>query len=129
MRSLLIAIVALMITGCANLEPSADPVVTRAEQTIDSVFTTVDAFIAHNHLNRDIYRDKFPDAHRFAESLRERIEPNNDRRFEAIINTARDTTATYQAARTPGNRAAMDGALDALTDMLNSAVKYQLLVP
>jgi hypothetical protein len=125
----LLIISLLLFTGCGTLDPGEDPVVVRAEQTIDGTFATLDGFVTHNHLHRAWYREHAREAHQFAENLREKVPPLNERRAEAIVRNARGALETYKRSRTAENATALNAALDVLTDLATRATTYQLLRP
>lgn len=71
------AAVAALVTGCAALDPAADPVVVRSQQAISTSFDVVNAFLQYEYANRatvpasvtesaDNLRNAYPASHRAA---------------------------------------------------------------
>lgn len=56
--------------GCASLQPGADPVVVRAEQTQVGVEAAFDLIVKIDHLDRGFWRTNAPAFHDFVEKLR-----------------------------------------------------------
>lgn len=115
----LIAVVTF--TGCASLEPSADAVAVRAEQTVATAFNVFDAFLNLEHANRELVKAKAPAVHTFAEWLREPVPDNGAMvpRGLSLIQSANRVRLAYKANRTPDNHASLQAALAALARAAN----------
>lgn len=120
--SRLLALLAVVtFAGCASLEPSADAVAVRAEQTVATAFNVFDAFLNLEHANRDLVKAKAPAIHAFAERLRAPVTVDGQQVPWGIslIQSANRTRLAYKANRTPDNQASMAAGLSALARAAN----------
>ena len=104
--ALLLSLALFGATGCATLQPGADPVVVRAEQTEQVAFATFDTFV---HLVADHEADvqaKVPAAFTFAEWLRAK-EADGTPRGLALVNSLSTVRRAYASHRTPENQASL----------------------
>jgi hypothetical protein len=68
---LALALALLAITsGCSHLQPGADPLVVRCEQTETIAYATFDTFLQIDDSNRAFWKTNTPALHSFAEYLR-----------------------------------------------------------
>jgi hypothetical protein len=103
--ALLVTLLVTLLIGCTTLDPNADPVVVRAEQTVSIAFNSFDTFL------RWEYGRKVPaGTHDFAESLR--------RNAPSMLTKAMSLIKAYKTSRTTVNRDAMV----AQTEKLNLTV-------
>ncbi len=107
MRSIKQSFGLLMITallaGCAGLDPGADPVVVRAEQSAQIATDTFDVFLKFEYENSDLLKKITPEFHKAAELIR--------RNGKGWILTLRNVTKSYKQNRTPENKANVATAL------------------
>jgi len=92
-----LALAVLVMASCAHLQPDADPVLVRAEQTLVVSFETVDAFLRIEHANQAALEALVPGSHQLAEQLRVKA-PASFRALDAAI-------AAYRTNRSPENKA------------------------
>jgi hypothetical protein len=92
-----------LTSGCASVDRDQDPVVVRAEQTIQGTFALADAFLGWEENNRAMAPVQVLV---FADRLREEFPPAN--------RAARRLVKAYKANRTPENRAELATALKVL---------------
>ncbi|MEQ2008125.1 MAG: hypothetical protein ABMA26_15110 [Limisphaerales bacterium] len=109
----LLALLCLVLTGCATLQPGADPLVVRCQQAEATAFATFDTFV---HLVADHetkVRATVPAAYTFAEWLRAKG-PDGTPRGLAMISSLGNVRRAYAASRTPEHKASLVSALAAL---------------
>lgn len=104
-----------LLTACASLQPGADPVVVRAEQTRSIAFLIFDTFLKAEHDNRALLAGT-PEIHAAAEHIR----INGPKWIDDL--TA--LIAVYKANRTPENKANLATGLAVLNTALVTAEKY-----
>jgi hypothetical protein len=91
-RRLCVPLLALLIlASCAKI--TGDPVVVNAERSTSVSFDVIDSFLNFEHDNRAVIREKAPELHAFAETLREQA--------PRALKAARTATAVYKASRNP----------------------------
>jgi hypothetical protein len=127
-RYLLAMALAISVTGCATLNPGADPVVVRAEQSIKVAFDTFDTFLKMEKSNQARIRDKVPAVHEFAEWLRA-PGPNGSPRGIAIIESANTVKNAYKRNRSPENKANLISALAAVEAAVSQTQKHLISIP
>lgn len=106
-----------LFTGCAALDPNADPIEVRAEQTISTTFDAMDTFEQIELENQALIKAKAPQVHEFAEWLREPLQQEEGTsmpRGISMINSATLVRRAYKANRTPENKASLASAVAAL---------------
>jgi len=123
-----LAILALLAlgVGCARLQPGADPIEVRAEQSVSVAGDTIDLFVGLDCDNQELLRAKAPGVHKFAEWLRERVPTPGETgpvrtttpRGLALPAEANLARLTYKKNRTAENRAKLTAALAALDEAL-----------
>ena len=101
-------------SGCAVLEPGADPVVVRAEQAAEMSFATVDSFL----LLEFTHRDQLGGMKAAADYVRENYPP--------ALKALRAATQTYKAVRNTENRDALTTAL-AVVNLLTEQAREWLI--
>jgi hypothetical protein len=121
--ALLCLVFALHFSGCAALQPGADPVAVRSEQTVATAFNVFDAFLKLDDANREMAKAKLPAVHAFAEKLRTPVVDNGQQVPFGIslILSANRTRLAYKANRSADNQASMSAALSALARAANEA--------
>lgn len=107
---------ALLFTGCANVDPGADPVVVNAERSIAVSKDIVHAFVTVDHENRAWFKANAPDVHDAAETLRKKFPPAH--------NSAMALIRAYKRNRTPENKANMLTALSVLNQLSIEAAAW-----
>ena len=109
--------------ACASVDPSASPVIVRAEQTIAEAANVFDTFLTLENSQRETVKVKLPKVHAFAESLRQRVPDgtNSLPRGIALVLSAERVKETYKHNRTPQNQASLDTALKTLSVALTEA--------
>ena len=105
-----IAVLCLVLAGCATLDPGQDPVAVRAEQTTVIAFDVLDTFVNWERTNEFLVG---PDVNRFADEIR--------RQAPVWLTAARELTKTYKANRTPANKANLLTALAVLETAMSQA--------
>lgn len=69
-KLLLTGALAIILTGCAALAPTANPLVVRAQQTQAIGYTTIKSFVTLEHNNEAFVKANIPAMHTYAEWLR-----------------------------------------------------------
>lgn len=119
----LLSILALAtFAGCASLQPGADPIIVRAQQTERVAFETFDTFLRLEHKHAARIRSAAPAVSKFAEWLRE-PQPDGPRGI-ALVRSLGNVRRAYAAAKTPDNKARLSTALDALSAALAETQKH-----
>ena len=104
MRRYTLPIIALAVllsaAGCAHkLHPDADPVLVRAEQSLEISFTTVDTLLLIEHQHRALLAQLVPHAEEYCDYART-VGPPSFRALDAAITAYRDN-------RSPENKATL----------------------
>lgn len=100
-----VAITAIVLVGCAKLQPGADPLIVRAEQTEITALATFDLLLNTDDSNRAFYREKAPHFHAFAEWLRAPMPwgGTNLQRSLVLVHNLQNVKATYRKDRSNSN--------------------------
>jgi hypothetical protein len=115
-RSILpVALVVAFLTACAALQPGADPIAVRAEQSRSIAFLTFDTFLKFEYDNRALLAGT-PEIHAAAEHIRVNGPKWIDDLTALIV--------VYKANRTPENKANLATGLAVLNTALVAAEKY-----
>jgi hypothetical protein len=109
-KSAPLVILSLCLVSCAPLQPEANPLVVRVEQTQQTARATFDLILAVNHTHRDFWRTNAPAYHQFCEWLRAPITydspeygPTNIPRALMLQFQLDDLKTAYLAARASSN--------------------------
>lgn len=100
------AVVSIFAAGCVGLQPGADPLVVRVEQTETVAKSTFDLVLGVDDSNRPFFATNAPPFHRFCEWLREpqTVEQTNTLpRCSAMLLSLDDVKLDYKAARVSSN--------------------------
>lgn len=126
LRLIALAAFLALAPACATLQPGADPIAVRSEQTVSTAFNVIDAFLTLEHQHRELSKAKLPAVHAFAEFLRAPVADNGQTipRGLALIQSANRVRLAYKANRTPDNHASMTAALSALARAANEAATH-----
>lgn len=120
---LLALLLPFSVVGCAALAPGADPVVVRAEQSIQIAFSTFDTFLKLEHDNSAKVKDKAPEVHQFAEWLREKDASGTSQGI-AMIRSADNFKNAYKSNRTAENKANLITILATLESAVSETQKH-----
>jgi hypothetical protein len=130
--------VLVLLSGCKTLQPGADPVVVRTEQSLTIAQATFDTFLKLDDADRPLVKHQLPAVHNFAEWLREPmpISPGSTvivARWAEMVAAADRVKLAYQANRTPENRANLVTALAtlevAVSEVQSNLAQLQALNP
>jgi len=102
-RNLTLAALLVLGAGCAQLQPGHDAVVVRSEQIQQSIFDTVDTFLAYEKANREALWAINPGIKKAADDLR--------RMFPLANATALNMLDAYKWNRTLENKVNLMTAL------------------
>jgi len=121
--------IALLVFGCAKLQPGADPLIVRAEQTEQVAKATFDLVLNVDHSDRGFWRTNAPAFHGFCEWLRQ-PQPvwgtNVLPRASAMIANLDTVKLDYRAARASSN--ALITALLTLSSAVDQASAWSIIV-
>jgi len=95
-----------LFTGCATLDPNADPFVVRTEQVQKQADATFDFLLGVDNADRGFWRTNAPAFHNFCEYLRTPIPvspTHNSPRILAIERNVQDLKVQYKDNRSAGN--------------------------
>lgn len=98
--ALAVFLLVLFIAGCASLQPTANPLVVRAEQTEKAAFATFEMVLHVDDSNRPFWSTNAASFHQFCEWLRQPTVVNVTNtlpRGAAIILTLDNTKKAYQS--------------------------------
>ena len=98
-RFVLPLVLAVFLAGCAVLNPNADPVVVRVEQTQTIALATFDAVLSLDNSNREFWKTELPGFHSFCEWLREpqKLETKVLPRGSAMLWSLNEVKKSYKA--------------------------------
>lgn len=122
-------LVFLAISGCVRLQPGADPLVVRVEQTETIAYSTFDMVLNVNNANRPFWRTNAPPFHSFCEWLRQPITVNVTNtlpRAAAMIMQMNVVKNDYKAGKAGSN--AVNTILITLQSALNQASAWSVIV-
>lgn len=94
------------LCGCAKLQPGADPIVVRAEQSLTAAQGTFQFVLRTDELDRGFWRTNAPGFHNFAEGLRvpTRYQVTNTLpRYRVYLLMADDVKQDYKLGRASSN--------------------------
>lgn len=114
----------LMLSGCARLQPGADPLVVRVEQAETGAVSTFDLVLRMDDTDREFWKQKAPGFHSFAEFLREPLAAegtNTEARALSLVRSLDVIKKDYQAGRASSN--AVTAALATLRGLLAESAK------
>lgn len=109
-------------TGCATrLDPGADPIVVRTEQTLTIAKSTFDLVLNIDHSHRELWREKAPAFHDFCEWLRmpRKLHHLTMPQCSAMLMSLDDVKLDYKTGRATSND--LLTALSTLQGVLNQA--------
>lgn len=121
---------AFLLTACATLSPTADPLVVRTEQAQTVAKSTFDLVLHQDHADRGFWRTNAPAFHSFCEWLRTPTPyfGTNVPRAIVIQLNVDDAKRAYQAGKTAANSNALHGVLALLTQVQMQAGSWQFIV-
>lgn len=125
MKSKIISIALILLTGCAALQKGADPIVVRCEQTLAFSKATLDTFETLDHANREFFKTNAAPMHAFAEFLRAPVVVNQTNllpRGLAYIFSLEATKEAYKKGKASSNLVATAAAV--LETAINQAQFY-----
>ncbi len=116
----------LFCFGCAHIDPGADTIVVRAEQTEVMALSTFDLLLNTDNSNRELYKEKLPAFHAFCEYLRAPVSVHgtNYPRSLAMIMTMQEIKLAYKKAKNADRRElyySLFSAVATLTSALDTA--------
>jgi hypothetical protein len=119
-KTILLALLAAAMCACATLDPKADAVEVRAEQTVSIAFDTFDTFLKLETQNRAMLLKKAPEVVAFADTLRRPVMDNGKQIPWGIslVESANRTRLAYKSNRTADNKASLLSALAAVESAL-----------
>ncbi len=112
-------------TGCATVQSGQDLIVVRAEQSITVAWASLELFVKLDDANRAIWKERFPEAHKFAEHLREKVGTPPTQRGIAWIEAAVKAKNLYKKEPSTANRQKLVLELATL-DTLNVEVQKSI---
>ncbi len=121
-------------SGCASLQPGADPFVVGVERTQNAAGSSLDFVLRLDQTDRGFWRTNAPAFHQFCEWLRvptvyqSRIGPTNVARAISIQLNVQDLKVAYKANRAAGNSNVLWSAWSILDTALSQAVSWSTIV-
>ncbi len=116
-QHLIPAVLAVLIcSGCANIDPNADPIVVSGERSIGTAFATVDTFLKVESENRGLLQREAPAAVEFAEQLR--------LHYPALHREAVALLELYKRTKNPADGDAVAAKLELIEAIARQAQKY-----
>lgn len=97
--AVLVAALTLSAASCPPVHPDADPVLVRAEQSLEISFTTVDTLLLIEHQHRELLAQLVPHAEEYCDYART-VGPPSFRALDAAI-------TAYREHRSPENKATL----------------------
>lgn len=119
-----------VLMGCAALQPGADPLVVRVEQTQTVAGGTLDLVLNVDHADRGFWRTNAPAFHNFCEWLRtpQRYGPGSVPRVVAIQLNVDDLKLAYKTSKTAGSSNALYSAWAVLQTAFSQATSWSNIV-
>ena len=105
-KSLVILTATLLLAGCASLQPGADPLIVRAEQTETIAKSAFDTVLKFDNSNRGYWETNAPAYHSFCEWLRQpqTVEVTNTLpRAAALLISLDDIKLAYKSSTASSN--------------------------
>lgn len=121
-----LALLTFGLGGCRSVEPGHDPLIVRVEQAETLAFATFDTFLKIEHAQRANTRLYFPEAHAFAEHLRER-RPDGQPRGIGYILDLQEVKSAYR--RDALRKSQLIAALAALETVLRTVQEHLAQIP
>ena len=121
--------VAVLVVGCAALQPGADPLVVRAEQAQTVARSTFDFVLTLDNTDRGFWRTNTPTFHSFCSFLREPM-PYKGAPMPRVIYVQiqlDDLKLAYKGAKTTTNSNALYTALIVLQELSSQAAAWQII--
>lgn len=106
----------LLFSACNVLQPGADPVVVRAEQTTASAYDSFETFKKYEYDNRVTLESLNPKIETYANIVR-----RNEKKW---LQTARAETMAYKNNRNDQNKANMNTAIAVLEEAMHQISLY-----
>lgn len=121
---------AIIVVGCATLNPGADPLVVRVEQVETSASATFDMVLRVDNAQRGFWITNAPAFHNFCEWLRTQTpySTNTVARCVAMQLNVDDLKLAYKSAKTTGNSNALYTAFGVLTAAVGQASAWETIV-
>lgn len=127
----ILTVTALILLGCAALQPGADPLVVRTEQTLSVANATFDWILGFDNSNRAFWRTNAPAFHNFCEWLRTPMPymgtATVPRCVELQLNVD-DLKHVYQASKTTTSSNALYSALLTLQGAIGQTTSWSNIV-
>lgn len=122
-NTVLLAMLFMAVVGCKTIDPDADLLVVRVEQTQKIALATFDTFLRFDDGRREWMREQAPEAHAFAEWLREPQGVTQIPRGVAILESLQAVKVAYKKARDQTGRDRLIAALAAVEEALYQTQK------
>lgn len=125
-----VALVPTLFSGCATLEPGADPFVVRVEQTQEGAKATLDLAVHLDNADRGFWRTNAPAFHQFCEWLRTPIPYKGEtlQRGLEIQENVQDLKVEYKQSRTTYNSNLLWSAYAVLSQAVSQANSWSNIV-
>lgn len=121
--------IAVLVVGCAALQPGADPLVVRAEQVQTVARSTFDFVLTLDNTDRGFWRTNAPAFHGFCTALREPV-PYKGAPMPRVLYVQLqldDLKLAYKGAKTITNSNALYTALLVLQELSAQAAAWQTI--
>lgn len=130
MKKLITVFIATLIVGCATLNPGADPLVVRTEQTLSAARYTFDFVLNVDNLNRSFWITNAPALHNFCEWLRtpQTYGTNTVARCVVMQLNVDDLKLAYKASKNTGSSNALWSAWSVLNAAVDQTVSWSNII-
>lgn len=121
----------MLLSGCVALNPGADPLVVRTEQTLTSASASFDMVLRVDQADRGWWRTNAPAFHQFCEWMRTPTLYRGQTpvpRCVAMQLNVDDLKLAYKAAKTTGNSNALFTALGTLNAAVIQTTSWSNIV-
>ena len=116
MKKLLLIPIIALFTGCVTLDPGADPVAVNAEKTTQVAYDVFNTFVHLEYDHKSDFAQIGKGPHQIANQIR--------LHGRDWLKTARALTNTYEANRTPENKANLLTSIAVIQSAMTEAQKY-----
>lgn len=129
--AIILALTLFGATGCARLQPGADPIVVRTEQLLTTAQSTFLFTLQVDNKDRGFWRSKAPGFHQYCETLRRptpypATSTNLYPQYRVWLLSTDDVKLAYKAGRTSSN--ALFAAYSTLGALLEQANAWNMII-
>jgi hypothetical protein len=125
-----VAVVSLLLAGCATLNPGADPFVVRVEQTQTAAGATIDMVLRIDNADRGMWKSNAPAFHNFCEWMRTPTPYGSNTLPRSVVLQLNvdDLKLAYRASRSTGSSNALYSAWSVLQTVFSQSASWSNII-